>query len=80
MAGNRALTTVELGEMKCSDPDCKTPHDNDQLFFHGACHPGAPQEVEYDKRTEALTLRCGVCGKFVASIAVAKWVGEEVRA
>lgn len=62
------LTRIELDESQCP---CGKADCDDELFFHGRCHPGAEAEAGYNKRTGILTLKCRVCKKLVARIKVA---------
>lgn len=60
----------------CGTPNCT--HDHTILYLHSRCHPGRGAEVYYDKRTGVLTVKCRVCKRPIALVAVAGDRQEEV--
>ena len=66
-----ALKTADLDKAVCGNPNCTQGHSH-QLFINARCHAKKPPSCYYDKNTASLHLRCSVCGKPVAEIAVAK--------
>jgi len=56
----------------CQSPGCthKDHPDNQSLFLAGKCHPHQGLSVQYT-RGAGLTMRCQVCSRVVAKIAVA---------
>ena len=65
-----ALYREDLDGMRCSVAGCDhKSHDNEPLFFHGACHIRSDVEISY--HNGQLLVGCATCQKPIALIAVA---------
>lgn len=65
------LTTQELDQLGCFEPDCDNTACDGEVFFHSACHTGEPTWVRYDSKTQTVTVTCAVCSQHICSIKVA---------
>ena len=66
---DRPLTCEAMEPMGCGMPNCT--HDHSTLYLNARCHTGRGVEVAYVKAEKLLRVRCRVCKKLVAEVAVA---------
>lgn len=60
------LQDLEQAVCHCGAEDCS----NQELYFHGACHPGSPVAVSYKKGSGFLTISCAICDELIAEVKV----------
>ena len=60
----------DLALIGCGTPGCQTQHD--LIYLYAACHSSKKLYLGYDKKKGLLQMRCAVCRKLVAEIAVAE--------
>lgn len=63
------LTRLMLDKLLCTDPECKEDHT--EMRLSGQCHPYSPVYASYRSTNGILLFFCGICGTFVAGVAVA---------
>lgn len=69
----KLLTTGDLDQMQCGNPDCThEAHDTEPMYLHAVCHMDEALTVAYDRGRGALLIHCAVCDQFVAAVAVRK--------
>ncbi len=61
------LTRAQLDSMVCRCGQCR----DNTLFLNARCHPSGGTEVQYDKKTGILSIRCKRCNAPVVKIKVA---------
>lgn len=65
------ISRDQLGQMTCSDPECKEEEDSHILYIHSACHPTAALEAAFSKKDGTMRFTCDVCGSHILTVQVA---------
>lgn len=63
------MKPLTQGDLNRLVPNC-SHDDHGVMFLHPRCHPGAGNEVSYDRTTGCLTIKCNRCKQLIVIVEV----------